>query len=195
MTKDNCDYITLAIGDGANDVPMIIEAHIGVGIGGNEGTQAVRCSDYSISEFKFLKRLLFIHGRWGYRRISLFICYYFYKNIILVFTELYFVFFSGYSAQIFFPDFLPMCYNAFWTSWPCVINYSIEKDVDHEASLNYPILYRAGQKKYYFNFKRFWIWIMYAIIHGFILFFGIAYVIYYTFLIFINFLLINILIF
>ena len=107
MAKDNCEWITLAIGDGANDVPMLMEAHIGVGIGGNDGTQAVRCSDYAISEFKHLKRLLFVHGRWGYKRISLFICYYFYKNIILVFTELYFVFFNGFSGQVFFPDFLP----------------------------------------------------------------------------------------
>jgi P-type E1-E2 ATPase len=41
-------YLTLAIGDGGNDVRMIQEANIGVGISGREGLQAARAADYSI---------------------------------------------------------------------------------------------------------------------------------------------------
>lgn len=115
-----------------------------------------------------------VHGRWGYRRISLFICYYFYKNIVTVFTELYFAFFNGFSGQIYFPDLLPLCYNSFWTSWPCVFNYSIEKDVDETMSLLHPKLYNAGQNEYYFNMKKFWTWIIFAFIHGFLLFFFLS---------------------
>lgn len=48
--------ITLAIGDGANDVNMIQEAHVGVGVIGNEGRQAANCSDFAIHRFKDLKR-------------------------------------------------------------------------------------------------------------------------------------------
>lgn len=66
--KPGC--IRLSIGDGANDVPMIMEANIGVGIRGKEGTQAVRSSDYAISQFKYLEKLLLFHGRLGYRRVS-----------------------------------------------------------------------------------------------------------------------------
>lgn len=73
LAKRNGTWITLSIGDGANDVSMIMEAHIGVGIRGKEGSQAARSADYAIGQFKFLKNLLFVHGRWGYRRISLFI--------------------------------------------------------------------------------------------------------------------------
>jgi magnesium-transporting ATPase (P-type) len=62
--------ITLAIGDGANDVPMIQEAQIGVGISGKEGRQAVNSSDFAIAQFRFLVPLLLVHGRWNYRRIS-----------------------------------------------------------------------------------------------------------------------------
>jgi magnesium-transporting ATPase (P-type) len=174
LAKENGTFITLSIGDGANDVPMIMEAHIGIGISGKEGTQAVRSADYAIGQFQFLKRLLLVHGRWGYRRIAYFICYYFYKNIVLVFTEIYFAFYNGFSGQIFFPDLLPLCYNAFWTSWPCIFAYSIERDVDDILSLKYPILYKAGQDKFYFTMKKFWIWILFAVVHGAIVFFGVG---------------------
>jgi magnesium-transporting ATPase (P-type) len=75
----------------------------------------------------FLQKLLLAHGRWGYRRVGHFICYYFYKNVILVFCELYFAFFNGFSGQIFFADWLPMLYNVLWTSWPCIFAFVFER--------------------------------------------------------------------
>lgn len=75
---------TLAIGDGANDVAMIMKADVGVGIAGREGMQAARTSDFAIGQFKFLKPLLFIHGREAYRRNSIVVCYSFYKNILYI---------------------------------------------------------------------------------------------------------------
>ena len=106
LAKSNGKWITLSIGDGANDVPMIMEAHIGIGVRGKEGTQAVRSADYAVSQFFYLHRLLLVHGRQGYRRVSWIICYYFYKNIVLVFTEIYFSLENGFSGQIFFADWL-----------------------------------------------------------------------------------------
>jgi P-type E1-E2 ATPase len=138
LAKKSGKWITLSIGDGANDVPMIMEAHIGVGIRGKEGSQAVRSADYAIGQFKFLQKLILAHGRWGYRRVGIFVCYYFYKNVLLVFCELYFAFYNGFSGQIYFADWLPMLYNAFWTSWPCIFTFVFERDVDSEYSLNYP---------------------------------------------------------
>jgi len=93
----------------------------------------------------------------------------------MVFTELYFAFFNGFSGQIYFPDLLPLCYNAFWTSWPCIFNYSIEKDVDEKIALKNPKLYNAGQKRFYFNLQKFWTWISFAFAHGFLLFFSISF--------------------
>ena len=171
LAQTNGTWITLSIGDGANDVPMILTANIGIGISGKEGTQAVRSADYSLGQFQFLQNILFTHGRWGYRRVSYFIYYYFYKNILLVLVEFYFAIFSGFSGSLFYPDFLPLLYNALWTSWPCMFAYSIERDCDETTSMNCPILYEAGQKKYYFNLKNFWIWIFYALIHGVLLYF------------------------
>lgn len=99
------------------------------------------------------------------------ICYYFYKNVVLVFTEIYFAFFNGFSGQIFFADWLPMLYNVFWTSWLCLFALMFERDVDDEKSIEYPVLYRAGQIGYYFNFKNFWKWIFFAALHGALTFF------------------------
>ena len=79
MVKTGLDVMTLAIGDGANDVAMIQEAHVGVGIAGEEGRQAVMSSDYAIGQFRFLSRLVLVHGRWSYRRIAEMIANFFYK--------------------------------------------------------------------------------------------------------------------
>lgn len=171
LAQANGKWITLSIGDGANDVPMILTANIGIGICGKEGTQAVRSADYALGQFQFLRKLLFTHGRWGYIRVSGFIYYYFYKNILLVFVEMYFAIFSGFSGMIFYPDFLPLLYNALWTSWPCMFAYSIERDVDEETSEKCPILFEAGQNKYYFNLTNFWFWIGYALLHGVMIYF------------------------
>ncbi len=171
LVKKYGKWVTLSIGDGANDVPMIMEAHIGVGIQGKEGTQAVRSADFSVGQFRFLEKLLLIYGRIGYMKISKFICYYFYKNIILVFTEIFFAFSNGFSGQIYFVDYLSTLYNALFTSWPCVLTFSFEKDLDLAIIKKFPILYVAGQKNYFFNLKIFWGYILYAIFHGFICFY------------------------
>jgi phospholipid-transporting ATPase len=84
------DKMTLAIGDGANDVSMITVADIGVGISGKEGQQASRASDYAIGQFRFLRNLLFVHGREAYRKNSYLICYQFFKNVLLVMPQFWF---------------------------------------------------------------------------------------------------------
>lgn len=117
LVMDNEKKITLAIGDGANDVSMIQskklqneknffferflpEAHIGVGISGQEGRQAVLSSDFAFGQFRYLERLLLVHGRWSYLRISKFLRYFFYKNFAFTLCHFWFAFFSGFSAQV-----------------------------------------------------------------------------------------------
>lgn len=69
LVKKGANRITLSIGDGANDVSMIQAAHVGVGISGQEGMQAVMASDFAVAQFRFLADLLLVHGRWSYLRI------------------------------------------------------------------------------------------------------------------------------
>jgi len=160
LVKTHGKWVTLAIGDGVNDVPMIMEAHIGVGIQGKEGSQAVRTADFSIGQFRFLDKLLLIYGRVGYIKISKFICYYFYKNILLVFNDIIFAFINGFSGQLYFADYLTTMYNAIFTSWCCIFVFSFEKDFDLNLVKKFPILYEAGQKNYFFNITYFWKYII-----------------------------------
>jgi phospholipid-transporting ATPase len=87
LVKQFSDQLLLAIGDGANDVSMIQAAHVGVGISGVEGLQAARSADFAISQFRFLKKLLLVHGSWAYQRLSKMIFFYFYKNVTMYLTQ------------------------------------------------------------------------------------------------------------
>ncbi|KAB7494661.1 putative phospholipid-transporting ATPase IF [Armadillidium nasatum] len=96
--------VCAAVGDGANDVSMIQEAHIGLGIMGKEGRQAVRCSDFAFGRFRFLQRAILVHGHWYYTRISTLIHYCFYKNVAFNTPQVFFAFQSAYSTQQVYSD-------------------------------------------------------------------------------------------
>ncbi|WVZ17782.1 hypothetical protein V8G54_010764 [Vigna mungo] len=84
LIKSRTDDLTLAIGDGANDVSMIQMADVGVGICGQEGRQAVMASDFAMAQFQFLKKLLLVHGHWNYQRVGYLVLYNFYRNAVFV---------------------------------------------------------------------------------------------------------------
>lgn len=175
--------VTLAIGDGANDVSMIKAAHIGVGISGQEGMQAVLASDYSIAQFMFLERLLLVHGRWSYYRMCKFLRYFFYKNIAFTLCHFWYAYFCGFSAQVrmhhqnryiilelqkyFVPQtvFDPMyisIYNLCYTSLPVLALGVFEQDVSDKDSLEFPKLYTPGLTNALFNTKEF----IRSVMHG-----------------------------
>ncbi|XP_026013863.1 phospholipid-transporting ATPase IC isoform X2 [Astatotilapia calliptera] len=100
LVRKHTSSVTMSIGDGANDVNMIKTAHVGVGLAGVEGGQAVQNADFALAQFRFLQRLLLVHGRWSYRRISLFLRYFLFKTCSFALVHLWFGFFNGFSAQI-----------------------------------------------------------------------------------------------
>lgn len=116
--REKIPITTLAIGDGANDVNMINAAHIGIGISGLEGQQAARAADYSIGQFRFLKNLMFVHGREAYRRNSYCILYMFYKNVLYVLPIFYFGFISEFSGTTLYDVFMYQSFNVFFTGAP-----------------------------------------------------------------------------
>ncbi|XP_075262617.1 putative phospholipid-transporting ATPase IA isoform X2 [Convolutriloba macropyga] len=158
--------ITLAIGDGANDVPMIQAAHVGIGIQGEEGLQAVLASDYSIGQFRFLKRLLFIHGAFSYQRVSKTILYSFYKNITLYFINFWYQFACGFSGQSVFDKFTLSMYNIMFTSLPLLSLGLLDRPVSEEKMLKNVFLYRTSQYSLKFNAKVFWMWCVNALAHS-----------------------------
>ncbi|CAN6177804.1 unnamed protein product [Urochloa humidicola] len=154
LVKEGIGQTTLAIGDGANDVGMIQEADIGVGISGVEGMQAVMASDFSISQFRFLERLLVVHGHWCYKRIAQMICYFFYKNIAFGLTIFYFEAFAGFSGQSVYDDWFMLLFNVVLTSLPVISLGVFEQDVSSEICLQFPALYQQGPKNLFFDWYR-----------------------------------------
>lgn len=143
----SCDYRTLAIGDGGNDVRMIQQADIGVGISGREGLQAARAADYSIGKFRFLKRLILVHGRYSYNRTAFLSQYSFYKSLLICFIQILFSLFSGVSGTSLFNSFSLMAYNVFYTSIP-VLTCVFDKDLSEKTVMQNPqiLLYcQAGR--------------------------------------------------
>ncbi|XP_014826545.1 PREDICTED: phospholipid-transporting ATPase ID-like [Poecilia mexicana] len=151
LVKKYKKAVTLAIGDGANDVSMIKAAHIGVGISGQEGMQAVLSSDYSFAQFRFLQRLLLVHGRWSYLRMCKFLRYFFYKNFTFTFVHFWFAFFCGFSAQTVYDEWFITLYNLMYTALPVLGMSLFDQDVNDVWSFQHPQLYIPGQLNLYFS--------------------------------------------
>ncbi|XP_073977771.1 ATPase phospholipid transporting 8B isoform X2 [Rhodnius prolixus] len=155
LIKKTKRAVTLAIGDGANDVSMIKAAHIGIGVSGLEGNQAMLASDYSIGQFRFLERLLLVHGRWSYYRMCKFLRYFFYKNFAFTLCHFWYAFFCGFSAQTVFDPMFIAVYNLFYTSLPVLSIGIFDQDVNDKNSIAYPQLYTPGHTNLLFNKQEF----------------------------------------
>ena len=136
---------------------MIQTAHVGIGISGLEGTQAVMASDFAISKFHFLERLILVHGNLCYNRMAVTILYFFYKNTITIFVIFLYQFHCGFSGQSLLDDIYLMAINLFYTSFPPIVRGIFEKDFDEEVFLLYPTLYERGRKSRVYTYHSFWV--------------------------------------
>uniref|UniRef100_A0A672N6Z8 Phospholipid-transporting ATPase n=1 Tax=Sinocyclocheilus grahami TaxID=75366 RepID=A0A672N6Z8_SINGR len=171
LVKKHKKAVTLAIGDGANDVSMIKTAHIGVGISGQEGMQAVLSSDFSFAQFRYLQRLLLVHGRWSYLRMCKFLRYFFYKNFTFTFVHFWYGFFCGFSAQTVYDEWFITLYNLVYTALPVIGLSLFDQDVNDRWSFQYPQLYAPGQLNQYFSKMAFARILMHSCYSSLILFF------------------------
>uniref|UniRef100_A0A8C9TMZ3 Phospholipid-transporting ATPase n=1 Tax=Scleropages formosus TaxID=113540 RepID=A0A8C9TMZ3_SCLFO len=171
LVKKYKKAVTLSIGDGANDVNMIKTADIGVGISGQEGMQAVMSSDYAFAQFRYLQRLLLVHGRWSYIRMCKFLRYFFYKNFAFTLVHFWYSFFSGYSSQIAYEDWFITLYNVCYSSLPVLLVGLLDQDVSDSLSIRFPKLYLPGPQGVMFNYKNFFISLFHGIFTSLIIFF------------------------
>ncbi|XP_054105325.2 phospholipid-transporting ATPase IK isoform X3 [Callithrix jacchus] len=162
LVKKYHQVVTLAIGDGANDVNMIKTADVGVGLAGQEGMQAVQNCDFVLGQFRFLQRLLLVHGRWSYMRISKFLRYFFYKTMASMMVQVWFAFYNGFTAQPLYEGWFLALYNLLYSTPPVLYIGLFEQDVSAEQSLGKPELYMVGQKDELFNY---WVFFQ-AVAHG-----------------------------
>uniref|UniRef100_A0A671UQF0 Phospholipid-transporting ATPase n=1 Tax=Sparus aurata TaxID=8175 RepID=A0A671UQF0_SPAAU len=167
--------ITLSIGDGANDVSMILEAHVGIGIKGKEGRQAVRNSDYAIPKLKHLKKLLLAHGHLYYVRIAHLVQYFFYKNLCFILPQFLYQFFCGYSQQPLYDAAYLTMYNICFTSMPILAYSLLEQHICMEVLLDNAPLYREIAKNAMLRWGPFVYWTFLGVFHGLLFFFGVRF--------------------
>merc|ERR1711871_411930 len=154
-----------------NDVEMILQGDVGVGVQGVEGSQAVNNSDFAITEFQHLENLLLVHGRWTYQRIATSVCYFFYKNMAFTMCVFWFSCFSACSGQLFFEAWSAASYNVFFTSLPVLVFGLMNQDMSQDIARSVPRLYEPGQKSELFNYRVFIWWVCEALYASIIMFY------------------------
>ncbi|XP_019449358.1 PREDICTED: phospholipid-transporting ATPase 1-like isoform X2 [Lupinus angustifolius] len=172
IVKNRTSDMTLAIGDGANDVSMIQMADVGVGISGQEGRQAVMASDFAMGQFSFLVPLLLIHGHWNYQRLGYMILYNFYRNAIFVLVLFWYVLFTTFTLTTAINEWSSMLYSIIYTAFPTIVVGILDKDLSKRTLLKYPQLYRAGQRHEAYNKKLFWLTMADTLWQSIVVFFG-----------------------
>ncbi|KAM5195408.1 phospholipid-transporting ATPase IG isoform 2-T4 [Hipposideros larvatus] len=164
--------ITLSIGDGANDVSMILESHVGIGIKGKEGRQASRNSDYSVPKFKHLKKLLLAHGHLYYMRIAHLVQYFFYKNLCFILPQFLYQFFCGFSQQPLYDAAYLTMYNICFTSLPILAYSLLEQHINIDTLTSDPRLYMKISDNAMLQLGSFLYWTLLAAFEGTVFFFG-----------------------
>ncbi|XP_007553128.1 phospholipid-transporting ATPase VD [Poecilia formosa] len=171
LIRDKIGVMTLAVGDGANDVSMIQVADVGIGISGQEGMQAVMSSDFAISRFKHLKKLLLVHGHWCYHRLANMILYFIYKNVMYVNLLFWYQFFCGFSGSVMINSWVLILFNLVFTSVPPLIYGILDQDMPADTLMKLPQLYGAGGTTKIYIPATFWITILDAFYQSVVCFF------------------------
>uniref|UniRef100_A0AAQ6A609 Phospholipid-transporting ATPase n=1 Tax=Amphiprion ocellaris TaxID=80972 RepID=A0AAQ6A609_AMPOC len=171
LIRDQLGVMTLAVGDGANDVSMIQVADVGIGISGQEGMQAVMSSDFAISRFKHLSKLLLVHGHWCYSRLANMILYFIYKNVMYVNLLFWYQFFCGFSGSVMTNSWVLIFFNLIFTSIPPLIYGILDQDTPADTLMEQPELYQAAHTSKVYVPNMFWITVLDAFYQSLVCFF------------------------
>lgn len=156
----NKKSVTLAIGDGANDIAMIQSADIGIGITGKEGLQAARSADYAIGQFRFLLKLLLVNGRYNYVRTCKFVLCTFYKELLFYLTQAIYQRNTLFSGSSMYESWSLSMFNTLFTSLPVLCVGMFDKDLRPSTLLAVPELYAIGREYQAFNITKFIGWML-----------------------------------
>ena len=170
------DAVTLAIGDGANDIAMIQSADIGVGITGREGLQAARSADYAVAQFRFLLKLLLVNGRYNYVRTAKFVLCTFYKELFFYLTQAIYQRNTLFSGSSMYESWSLSMFNTLFTSLPVLCVGMFDKDLKPATLLAVPELYAKGRLYQAFNLKIFISWMVLATLQSV----GVSFLAYYV---------------
>ena len=168
LKKSGLPATTLAIGDGANDVSMIREADIGVGLSGKEGKHAANNADLSIAQFSFLRKVMFVHGRSNYVRSAKVFLYSIHKNMVITLTIFWFSFLCGMSGTLPYESFIYGLFN-FALGWPIVFLGVMDRDVSDSYAIENPLCYHTGMKGTQLGVKVIGPWILNSITYAVII--------------------------
>lgn len=171
LIKKSKNVMTMAIGDGANDVSMIQAADVGVGIAGQEGMQAVMSSDYAVAQFRFLERLLLVHGRWAYIRTAETILCSLYKNVAFVVLLFWYQFYCGFTAQYVYDYMYMLFFNLCFSILPLLLLGFLERDLPAERLLAVPQIYSLGIKQTSYSMKLFVLYLIDGLYQSVVCFF------------------------
>uniref|UniRef100_A0A8C1K953 Phospholipid-transporting ATPase n=1 Tax=Cyprinus carpio TaxID=7962 RepID=A0A8C1K953_CYPCA len=171
LVRNKLKVMTLAIGDGANDVSMIQVADVGVGISGQEGMQAVMASDFALPRFRYLQKLLLVHGHWCYSRLANMILYFFYKNAMFVALIFWYQFYCGFSGSAMVDQWYLIFFNLMFSAFPQLITGTLDKDMSAETLQELPQLYMNGQNSEEYKPYMFWMNMIDAFYQSLICFF------------------------
>lgn len=160
LVKEGRNAMTLSIGDGANDVAMIQEANIGCGLFGLEGSQAAMSADYAFGQFRFLTKLLLVHGRWSYQRIADMHSNFFYKNVIWTFAMFWYLPWNSFDATYLYQYTFIILYNLAFTSLPVIVMGAFDQDINAKAALAFPQLYVRGIRGLEYTRTKFWLYML-----------------------------------
>uniref|UniRef100_A0A674EDY3 Phospholipid-transporting ATPase n=1 Tax=Salmo trutta TaxID=8032 RepID=A0A674EDY3_SALTR len=171
LVRNKLKVMTLAIGDGANDVSMIQVADVGVGISGQEGMQAVMASDFALPRFRNLQKLLLVHGHWCYSRLANMILYFFYKNAMFVALIFWYQFYCGFSGSAMIDQWYLIFFNLMFSAFPQLVTGTLDKDVSSETLQDLPQLYMNGQNSEEYKPYMFWMTMIDAFYQSLVCFF------------------------
>lgn len=171
LVKEGRKAMTLSIGDGANDVAMIQEANVGCGLLGHEGSQAAMSADYAFGQFRFLTKLLLVHGRWSYQRIADMHSNFFYKTVMWTLAMFWFLPFCYFDATYLYDYSFILLYNLVFTALPVIVLGAFDQDVNAKAALAFPELYVRGIRGLEYTRLKFWSFMLDGLYQSAVVFF------------------------